>query len=258
MSRTGCPCDLAGLGVLVTRPAHQSVDLCRRIEQCGGRPSPFPALEIRPAPDPQHARTLLLQAWDTVIYTSANAVQYARDLSAAAPTSRHCAAVGQATAQALARLDRPPDLLPGQADSEGLLALEALRRVAGQRILIVRGQGGRPLLGDALSRRGARVRYAEVYRRARPRTDPTPVLRRWGRDVQAVTATSAEILENLWHMLGPAGREALRTTPLILVSPRMTPLAQRLGIRLTLCASGADDAALLTSLCTLLERPHDG
>ena len=36
------PCDLAGRGVLVTRPKEQAAALCRLIEMAGGRPIPFP------------------------------------------------------------------------------------------------------------------------------------------------------------------------------------------------------------------------
>ena len=35
------PCDLAGRGVLVTRPKDQAAALCRLIEMAGGRPIPF-------------------------------------------------------------------------------------------------------------------------------------------------------------------------------------------------------------------------
>jgi uroporphyrinogen-III synthase len=258
MDNTGRPCNLAGLGVLVTRPAHQSDALCRRIEQCGGRAVAFPALEILPTREPARAAELLAQDWDLVIYTSANAVRFALQLTTALPTATHIAAVGRATARLLEHTDTPPDLLPARADSEGLLDLQLLRQVAGRRILIVRGEGGRALLGESLSERGARVEFAEVYRRAPPRTDPAPLLQRWPKEVQVVTATSAEVLENLWQLLGPAGRGLLRATPLILISERMEPLARRLGITRTLRADGAGEDALLAAICTLLEPPHDG
>ena len=69
--------DLSGLGVLVTRPAHQSAGLCRLIEQCGGRALAFPAMEIRPPGDPKTAKQLLDRSWDLLVYISPNAVRFA-------------------------------------------------------------------------------------------------------------------------------------------------------------------------------------
>ena len=256
MSKARTPCDLAGLGVLVTRPAHQSEGLCRLIEQCGGRPLPFPALEIYPPEDPSEPRRLLGLAWDLVIYISPNAVRFAPSLSPTRkfPVASRVAVVGRGSARALEAAGVQPDLVPERFDSEGLLALPELTEVAGWRILIVRGEGGRPLLGDTLTERGAEVRYAEVYRRVRPTTDAAPLLARWGRDVQVVTATSAEVLENLAAMLGDRGRGLLRATPLVVVSSRMEQAAVRLGIEQVRRSTGAADTALVESLCGILEE----
>lgn len=256
MSTTELPCDLAGLGVLVTRPAHQAVGLCRLIAQCGGRPLVFPALEIAPPRAPEAARRLLQREWDLVIYTSPNAVQFTRSLSPTGrlPAASRVAAVGGGSARALAEAGLQPDLVPERFDSEGLLALPDLAQVAGRRILIVRGEGGRPLLGDTLAERGAEVNYAEVYRRARPEADAAPLLARWGRDVQAVTATSVEVLENLDSLLGGQGRGLLRDTPLLVISERMVEAAERLGFTRVLLATGAGDEAILNALCGLLEN----
>jgi len=258
MTGAGCPCDLAGLGVLVTRPAHQSEALCRRIAACGGRPLAFPAMAIRGPAEPGPAADLLYRTWDIVIYTSANAVQFAAALVFKLPRAGQVAAVGRATARALAHTDSPATLLPDSPDSEGLLQLPALRQVDGQRVLIVRGEGGRTLLADRLRQRGASVAFAEVYRRTLPAADPAALLRRWTADVQAVTATSAEILHNLWQLLGPDGQARLRATPLVLISERMEPLARDLGIARTIRAAGAGEDALLTALCRLMEPEHAG
>ena len=249
------PCNLAGLGVLVTRPAHQSEGLCGLIEQCGGRPLPFPAMEIHPPEDPAEPRRLLGLAWDLVIYISPNAVRFSPPLSPTCklPAASRVAVVGRGSAKALEAAGVQPDLVPERFDSEGLLALPELSRVTGRRILIVRGEGGRPLLGDTLAQRGAEVHYAEVYRRVRPMTDTAPLLARWGRDVQVVTATSVEVLENLAVMLGERGQGLLRATPLVVVSGRMEQAASRLGVEQVRRAAGAADGVLVEALCGLLD-----
>jgi uroporphyrinogen-III synthase len=244
-------CELAGSGVLVTRPAHQAMGLCRLIAEHGGRPLLFPALEIQPPENPEAARRLLAQDWDLVVYISVNAVEFAARLHPRGrlPRAGRVAAVGRATARALIALGTPPDLLPERADSEGLLALQPLQRLDGQRALIVRGQGGRPLLGETLARRGAEIRYAEVYRRSLPRADAAPLLQRWERDVQWVTATSNDVLEGLQTLLGPNARSMLHRTPLVVISERMAKTAAAMGFSRVRLAAGADDEALLQALC---------
>jgi uroporphyrinogen-III synthase len=116
-------------------------------------------------------------------------------------------------------------------------------------VLIVRGVGGRPLLGDTLRARGAEVGYAEVYRRLRPAADPTPLLARWRVEVDLVTATSAELLDNLVAMLGESGWPLLRETPLLVISERMAQRANALGFTQVVGAPGADDESVLDALC---------
>lgn len=245
------PCDLAGIGVLVTRPAPQSEGLCRLIAQCGGRALAFPVMEIQPPGNSEQARALLARAWDLVIFISPNAVRFALALAGMLPTAKRTAVVGRGTARALEAAGARADLMPERHDSEGLLELPELARVAGQRVLILRGEGGRPLLGDVLVERGADLSYAEVYRRVRPVVDAAPLLARWGRDVRVVTATSVEILENLRALLGARGYGRLRSTPLVVVSERMLHSAEEMGIERIVRAEGASDTALLEALCRL-------
>jgi uroporphyrinogen-III synthase len=192
-----------------------------------------------------------------VVYVSGNAVRFARDLCPPGAPSRAglTAAVGRGTARELSAAGTPPDLVPEREDSEGLLETRALGEVAGKRVLIVRGQGGRPLLGAALRERGARVSYAEVYRRRLPAVDVSPLLARWDRDVQAVTTTSVEVLDNLSRLLGETGGPSLRATPLVVISERMERAAAVLGVRRVLRAAGADDRSLVQALCGLAGGP---
>ena len=250
----GDDCRLNGAGVLVTRPAHQAGRLCALVEACGGRPVPFPALEILDPSDPTAARSLLRAAndFDLLLFVSANAVERAapwlpRPLRAA------LGAVGEGTARALRAAGLEATILPTtRADSEGLLALPALQAMRGKRVLIVRGEGGRPLLGDELRARGAEVHFAEIYRRTLPAADPSPLVASWPRRVRVVVTTSREILDNLVTLLGDAGRPLLEQTPLVVVSERMAMHARALGIRRVIVAAGPGDEALVRAACHAL------
>jgi uroporphyrinogen-III synthase len=244
--------ELTGIGVLVTRPAHQADGLCRRIEQAGGRAIRFPVIEIVPPADPAAAvaRFSTLDDYDLVIFVSANAVHLAPPADTWSGSPR-LAAIGRATARALEQAGRPADICPASGfNSEALLAMDALQDMGGRRVLIVRGEGGRELLADTLRRRGAEVDYAEVYRRQRPEVDPARVLALWsGGAVDVVTATSNETLQNLYDLLDGPGRGKLLATPLVVVSERMVQLAVRLGFsRPPVVAEEAGDEGLMKAL----------
>jgi len=250
------PCDLAGRGVLITRPAAQAEGLCRLVETAGGRAVRFPAIAIAPVANREPARELLAREWDLILFVSRNAVEQALPLfpRRRLPTEPQLGAVGAATAQALTLAGLAPALMPtGRFDSESLLALPALADLKGRRVLIVRGVGGRGLLGDTLIERGAQLAYAEVYRRTLPVTDAASLLTRWRRDVQLVTATSGEILDNLLTLIGEQGRDLLFDTPLVVISEGTGKTATALGFARVAVADGAADAAVLAALCRIVE-----
>lgn len=250
------PCNLAGRGVLITRPAVQAEGLCRRVETAGGRAIRFPTVAIEPVANREPAREFLAQDWDLILFVSRNAVEQALPLfpHRRLPAAPQLGAVGAATAQALTCAGRTSDLIPaGRFDSESLLALPELADLKGRRVLIVRGIGGRGLLGDTLIERGARLAYAEVYRRTLPVTDAASLVTRWRRDVQLATATSGEILGNLLTLIGGKGRELLFDTPLVVVSERTGKTAMGLGFARVEVADGASDTAILAVLCRIIE-----
>jgi len=251
----GDDCRLNGAGVLVTRPAHQAARLCALVEAHGGRPVRFPALEIHDPLDPGAAEDLLraANAFDLVLFVSANAVERAAP-HLPRPLRPALGSVGDGTARALRAHGLDPTILPTtSADSEGLLALPALQAVRGRRILIVRGAGGRPLLGDGLRARGAEVHYAEVYRRALPEAEVAPLIASWPAQVRVVVATSREIVENLFALLGDAGRPLLEQTPLVVPNHRTAAHARTLGIRHVVVAAGPGDETLVQAACEALQ-----
>jgi uroporphyrinogen-III synthase len=247
-------CDLSGVGVLVTRPERQSASLCELIAARGGRPIPFPALTILPAADPQSVAAQLKGSgpFDIAVFVSPNAVRYSLELldGAPLPGNPRIAAVGKGTARALEAAGLSPNVLPRERfDSEALLEMDELRELKHQRVLIVRGNGGRALLGETLQQRGADVVYSEVYRREPPSVDAGPLLERWIDEVQVVTVTSVETLENLAAILGRQGKELLEATPLVVISERIGDRARALGHEKIILARRAEDEAIVEAVC---------
>lgn len=67
-------------------------------------------------------------------------------------------AIGRTTALALHTVSGQKILYPQDREiSEVLLQLPELQNIAGKRALILRGNGGRELIGDTLTARGAEV-----------------------------------------------------------------------------------------------------
>lgn len=251
------PCNLGGLNVLVTRPSGQAETFAELVSKAHGRPVGFPALEILGPADKQAACAQLaqLESVDMLIFVSANAVRYAFPLMPdTIPLDLQISAVGTATARTLREAGLNPTLIPQRMDSEGLLALPRMQAIAGQHILIVRGDGGRETLRQTLEARGARVDYVEVYRRRLPRRNPANLIQNWDRLVDVVTVTSVQILDNLFTLLGDEGAERLRQTPLVAASPRIAGHARECGCSRIEVADSALDRDMLKALCPLTRQ----
>ncbi len=250
---------LAGRTVLVTRPAPQAAALAQAIEAAGGTAFVFPALAIEPV-TPDALSVSRLREADLAIFISPNAAQHgvaAIQAGGGFSPSTNIFAVGPGTARALAELGVDGVITPDGQDSEALLALPQLAEVAGKRVVIVRGVGGRPLLADTLAARGAEVHFMECYRRSVPRADASPLLARWqAGGIDAVTATSAETLANLATLLGQAGAPLLVRTPLFAPHEKIAEAARRFGI-VHVVATSAGDAGLVDGLINWFRNKHE-
>lgn len=243
---------LEGLGILVTRPAHQAGHLVELIEAAGGRPILFPTLEIFDAQDMGPLADVVdrLEQFDLAIFISPNAVGKAMNQVRARrdwPQGLRCAAVGKGSGQALARFGIGDVLVPqGRFDSEALLGLPELQEVAGKQVVIFRGEAGRELLGEELARRGAELTYVECYRRGKPLgADVESLLRRWVRgEVNAVTVTSGESMRNLFDLVGKLGQQWLKKTPVFAFHERIAEVARELGVEQVLVTPPGDEGLL--------------
>ena len=233
---------LAGKRIVVTRPRELAQGLAALIAQAGGEPLLFPTIEIRDVEDPAAARALLarLHEFDLAVFVSPSAVRKAFELAAGRewPARLHVAAVGAGTRRELESRGLREVIAPaGRADSEALLALPEIAGV--RRVAIFRGAGGREWLGEALAARGARVEYAECYRREQPPAAPPPAGR-----VDAFCVSSGEALRNLVSLLG---RERVAQAPLFVPHERVAGAAREIGLRDPVLA-GPSDAEMLAAL----------
>lgn len=244
---------LAGCGVLVTRPEHQSHDLASEIEAAGGNVFHFPVIDIIGRDIDEIGREFAeLPDPDIVVFVSGNAVAFG--LAAVTGKNTKIAAIGPATRAAIESTGVSVDIFPEDGfDSEHLLNHAALQDVSDSRILIVRGQSGRELLAQTLRERGAKVDYLCVYNRIRH--EPTladlenlETALSQGR-IGFVTAMSAETLENLVQILPPQSLRLLRKSTLVAPSTRVIQTASELipGIA-TVLAPGPQASTMVNAL----------
>jgi len=198
-----------------------------------------------------------------VIFISPNAVRMGMpDIlkHGGLPAGARVAAIGPGTAAALKRSGVRNIISPQQGfDSEALLGELSNVQLAGDRVLIVRGQGGREYLSEALRSRGAMVEYLECYRRVRPDRDMRELASRIGRDgIKACLATSSNIVENLFEMAAAADLSWLCSVPFFVPHARVAATAFSRGARCVFVAGNGDEA-LVEGVRTWLARlrpPH--
>lgn len=214
---------LAGVGVLVTRPASQAGELVSAIEAAGGHSIAFPVIEIAPR-SPQRIQADLSGRGDAdiVIFISRNAVEHGLAWSGDAAI----AAVGPATAAAIEAAARVVDIRPASGfDSESLLEEPALNDVRGKTVRIIRGNGGRELLATTLRERGADVDYLEVYARRMPdytASQIEAIERQFENgEIGAVVVMSVQSLGNLLALLPESCHGALAKTRLVTPASRV-------------------------------------
>jgi uroporphyrinogen-III synthase len=246
---------LHGVGVLVTRPEHQAMPLCRLLELQGATTLRLPAVEIKACGNRRDiaARLGALEEFDLIVFTSSNAVRFGaplldqkRDLT--------LAAIGPATARALNQAGYGVAVQPQEGfDSQSLLEHPRLEHPAGRRILIIKGSNGRPFLEQELVQRGAQVLTADVYQRvpATPGHAALAVLLNRFTDgaVQVITATSLEIGSNLLSMATPALREEFEHAHWLVPGERIAAGLRERGLSAPLLqAESAEDHDLVAAL----------
>ena len=256
LNGTSASSSLTGRAIVVTRPAAQAARLCRLVEGAGGEAVAFPTVEIlsiwknNPRLACLGASNLINYQWLIFVSPTAAAeglvaLAAGGTVPAAWPAGVAVAAVGRGTAAALSRGGLAKVVVPEVgADSDALAALPGLQAVAiaGRRVLIVRGEGGREWLADTLRGRGASVDVAECYRRTRPGADPAPLVARLvGGGVAGITVHSRGALDNLLALLPAEAQAVVRATPLFASHPRIAEHARATGLQQVVVAGPGDD-----------------
>ncbi len=70
----------------------------------------------------------------------------------------------------------------------------------------------------------------------------------WGDDIDIVTVTSIDLLDNLFVLFGEEGAPLLKQTPLVVVSDRMRQNARKRGCKNVILAKGVEDQFIVEAV----------
>ena len=245
--------------VVVTRPQGQAQPLIQAIEQQGVETVALPLLEIKPfSPQASEARVIVekiqhLHHYQHLIFVSTNAIDCAFDwierILPAVPTGLRWYPIGQASAQRLADYAVQAEQSGVNMDSEGLLANAHLQQLTGQKVLIFRGQGGRMLLHDELTRRGAQVEFCELYQRKNIAYAVGTLKRLLADKVDSFIASSVQTVQALLQQAEKEQAQAeLLSTALIVPGQRVANYAKSAGFSQVFASQNAGTAAIIKTL----------
>lgn len=232
--------DLRGVAVLVTRPEHQAHDLCAALSAAGANPIAFPTLAIEPLM-PINS----LQA-DIIIFTSPNAV--ACGLNDSTTLNGTIIAIGPGTQKSLINKGFYAILPVSPYYSESVLAMAELDEISGKKVALIAGVGGREMLQEELTSRGAMVMKNEVYRRVKPLADINMLDSFWCYDERVITVTSSEALDNLIAMVPEKEHPLLIQTPLLVVGGRQAKRAHDKSFQHVRVSDGAGVGEMIDGL----------
>lgn len=228
---------LNGTRILVCRPEPSASELQQTLEEVGARVTKLPCIEIKPSDLAAEDKTrfMNLDQYQHVVVLSQHAARLGLDYIDAywpqLPVSQIWHAIGQKTTQILKEYGVSLAPLETDLTSETLLEQPQLSDLAGQKVLVLSGHGGRKLIHETLVQRGASVDSLALYERSKPEYSPKE-LKQAISDFKpnVVVALSAETIQNLNTLL--AGEfKALGNTPFVVSSERVAGLAKNLGYK---------------------------
>lgn len=254
---------LAGLRVLVTRPQGQGEALLSAISEQGGCGWHYPVMALRglAADDPgfQSCRQLILDLdqFQKIIFVSTNAVKYGLQWIdqywPQLPIGCQWYGIGKSTRVALQRAAVPVEAADDSEvdamNSETLLQHRQLQQLDKQKVLIVRGVGGRDHLASELGLRGAQVSYAECYRRSlvdKPCGEVTELIQQQA--INTICLNSGESLQNFCQLAGENAVAGMPALTVVVPGERVAVLAKSAGFKDIVIAANASDAAILDAL----------
>lgn len=235
---------LQGVRILNTRPLGQNTELSIKLRELGADVFEWPVLSIIPIP---FLFTEDFNKIDFFIFTSQAAVNYF--FSGGGTIKGQIIAIGSATAKILKSYGINDVIIPEISTSEGILALDCLKNARGKSIILVKGEKGRSLICESLTKQGAHIKELCVYRRIKTNWPLGSVQSLWQRDtIDIIIYTSEEAIHYIFEQLKGC-RTWLCSKTAIVLSERLAKVLHNLGVhKIIVCDYNKIDAACLKGI----------
>jgi uroporphyrinogen III methyltransferase/synthase len=243
---------LFGKRVVVTRAREQASKLVTMLTDLGARAIEVPTIRIEPPADSgaldRAAQQLAVGEYAAVVFTSANAVDplLTRLTDLRVLSGCTVAAVGPATAEAIARHRVGVDVTPSRNLAEGLLDVFPGPPGPGARVLFPRSAEGRDVLFDGLAAAGWSVDLVEAYRTVR-----SPVPDRLLADVRSADAACFTSSSTVSGFVEACGLDAVPPV-VVCIGPVTARTAADLGLSVDAVAASHDLPGLVDALVATL------
>ena len=241
---------LANIGVAITRPIDQAKNLTQLIQAAGGNIISFPLIKIAALDDYTAFDQVIadIASYDWILFISSNAVQNSmpRLIKIGIPSRLQFAAIGPTTAETLNGFGINKVLIPkDRFDSESLLSLPKMQDMQGKKVMLVRGIGGRDVLANTLTQRGATVTFAECYQRINPQSNCDVLAQAFAKQqLQRIVVTSSEAMRYLLDMA--ANAEWLKQVTICVNHARVAEQPLSIGLNVHIAHASGDEAMLET------------
>lgn len=234
------------------------------IEAAGGEVWHQPVISINALSSSDHERLqsckqriMDLDLYQQVIFISTNAVKFGVDWIEQywpqLPVGLEWHAIGAATAEAMTQTGLSVTEQGSVAmNSEELLASASLQSIDGQKILVIRGVGGREHLAEQIQARGAIVDYVECYQRVVPELPEGELSALLSaHQINVISVNSGESLDNFCALLGQEKLSAYLSVAVLVPGERVAAVAREHGFTSVFIADNAGHAATLRALESL-------
>jgi uroporphyrinogen-III synthase len=232
---------LSGKKILVTRAAHQAVELVRAIEQCGGEAIVFPTIEIVPPPSWETCDRASdnMYMYDGLIFTSTNGVEFffrrlnERNASTNDLTTKMIFVVGDKTKDAIERHGLKVTLVPERFTAFDLSKQLGQEDLHGKAFLFPRGNLSKDTLPAALKFLGASVDSIVVYHTTKPKQENVDEVKSMllNGDINILTFTSPSTFNNFAALFSTSElADTVRRTKIAVIGPVTAKTVEDAGL----------------------------